>query len=200
MNKDRRLVDHGADPFEAALLRSARRDGASAKHQRTLAALGLLAGGVCNCPRRPGSILLPASSSPRCPIFDRVFLRRTSSWHARSRLCWPVRRRSSSPRCHVCYRRRIAFARALHGERRDCLRPLRRSKSRPPPPRGSKSRPPPPRGSKSHRRRPMRCSRRFRCWIARGFGSRGATRPAHSKMRMRISPVFRMGAWQAKRR
>jgi len=46
MNKDRRLVDHGADPFEAALLRSARRDGASAKHQRTLAALGLLAGGT----------------------------------------------------------------------------------------------------------------------------------------------------------
>src|SRR5260370_36151872 len=46
MTKDRRLVDHGADPFEAALVRSARRDGASAKHQRTLAALGLLAGGT----------------------------------------------------------------------------------------------------------------------------------------------------------
>src|SRR5260370_42404849 len=46
MNKDRRLVGQGAGPFEAALLRSARRDGASAKHQRTLAALGLLAGGT----------------------------------------------------------------------------------------------------------------------------------------------------------
>jgi hypothetical protein len=46
MNNDRRLLDHGADPFEAALLRSARRDGASATHHRTLAALGLVASGA----------------------------------------------------------------------------------------------------------------------------------------------------------
>jgi hypothetical protein len=44
MNSDRRLLDDGADPFEAALLGSARLDGASANHQRTLAALGLAAG------------------------------------------------------------------------------------------------------------------------------------------------------------
>jgi hypothetical protein len=44
MNTDRRLIDGGADPFEAELLRSARSDGASATRQRTLAALGLAAG------------------------------------------------------------------------------------------------------------------------------------------------------------
>jgi hypothetical protein len=40
MTTDRRLLDQGADQFEAALLRSAQRDGASATPERTLIALG----------------------------------------------------------------------------------------------------------------------------------------------------------------
>jgi len=36
-----RLLEDGADPFEAELLRSARGDGASARRERTLAALGI---------------------------------------------------------------------------------------------------------------------------------------------------------------
>jgi hypothetical protein len=58
MTTDRRLLDQGADPFEAALLRSARCDGASAKPERTLIALGagFAAGSATSASMAPATI------------------------------------------------------------------------------------------------------------------------------------------------